>query len=147
MSRRAVATAAAVSSTDCSSLPRHQIIRLAAGIIRRQGSVMLETRLPKERDFAMLFHSDGKGNVTYRGLSLFFNGAANSYGGNISMFAPSPRSRNAVLAQRHVQAETAAGVVPPSRVCVRGIYAIMSDAHNGIRRKWIRKFLWKKTEG
>ena len=49
-----------------------------------KGSVMLETRLPKEeRDFAMLFHSDGKGNVTYRGLSLFFNGAANAYGGNI----------------------------------------------------------------
>lgn len=73
---------------DCSAMPRSQVERLCAGIIRRQGSVMLERRLDCVRDFAMLFRSDGAGVVTYCGLSLFFNASACAYGGNI--VAPQP---------------------------------------------------------
>ena len=48
----------------------------------RQGSVMVEPLYTKVKDFGMEFFSDGEGNVTYLGLSLFHtsNGA---YTGNI----------------------------------------------------------------
>ena len=51
-------------------------------IIRTQGGVMVEPYYPKVKDFAMEFYSDGQGNVSYLGLSLFHtvNGA---YTGNI----------------------------------------------------------------
>lgn len=53
------------------------------GIIRRQGSVMVEQGLPKILDIAALFHSDGRGKMTYHGLSVFLTGANGSYSGNI----------------------------------------------------------------
>lgn len=51
-------------------------------IIKTQGRVMVEKRYDKVCDFGMEFYSDGKGGVTYCGLSLFStdNGA---YTGNI----------------------------------------------------------------
>lgn len=51
-------------------------------IIKTQGCVMVEKRYDKVCDFGMEFYSDGKGGVTYCGLSLFStdNGA---YTGNI----------------------------------------------------------------
>lgn len=67
---------------DCRNMPRTRVEELCQGIMARQGSVMVEPRLEKVRDFAMLFYSDGKGGVSYRGLSLFFNSSANAYGGN-----------------------------------------------------------------
>lgn len=50
--------------------------------IRQQGSVMVEPLYNKTIDLAMEFYSDGRGTVTYSGLSLFHtqNGA---YTGNI----------------------------------------------------------------
>ena len=50
--------------------------------LTQQGSVMVEPYYNKVKDFGMEFHSDGKGNVSYEGLSLFqtTNGA---YTGNI----------------------------------------------------------------
>lgn len=50
--------------------------------LQRQGSVMVEPLYMRVKDFGMEFFSDGKGNVTYLGLSLFHtsNGA---YTGNI----------------------------------------------------------------
>lgn len=68
---------------DCTALPRKQIEAVAQGIINHQGSVMVEPRLDRIRDFAMLFRSDGHGMVEYCGLSLFFNAVASAYGGNI----------------------------------------------------------------
>ena len=62
---------------DCQGLSSDIIRRRAEESIRRQGSVMVETKLSKVRDFAMLFE-----NGKYRGLSLFLtNGTA--YTGNI----------------------------------------------------------------
>lgn len=51
-------------------------------VIRQQGAVVAEERLPKVADFAMEFHCDGRGGVEYRGLSLFFTGEYGSYSGN-----------------------------------------------------------------
>ena len=50
--------------------------------LQHQGSVMVEPLYTKVKDFGMEFYSDGAGNVTYLGLSLFHtsNGA---YTGNI----------------------------------------------------------------
>lgn len=67
---------------DCSGMTRPAIEERAAGIIRRQGSVMVEPKLDKVRDFAMLFESS-KGTVSYCGLSVFFNTSPMAYGGNI----------------------------------------------------------------
>lgn len=51
-------------------------------ILLKQGSVMVEPLYTKVKDFGMEFYSDGKGNISYSGLSLFHtsNGA---YTGNI----------------------------------------------------------------
>ena len=51
-------------------------------LLSRQGSVMVEPFYNKVKDFGMEFYSDGKGDVSYLGLSLFHtkNGA---YTGNI----------------------------------------------------------------
>lgn len=62
---------------DCETLSAEQIRRRAEESIRRQGSVMVESKLQKTMDFAMLFEH-GK----YCGLSLFItNGTA--YTGNV----------------------------------------------------------------
>lgn len=65
---------------DSTLIPLVQLRNLASGIIRRQGSVLVEQRLAKVLDFAMLFHFDNA--VRHIGYSLFFNETANAYGGN-----------------------------------------------------------------
>jgi hypothetical protein len=47
------------------------------GIIKRQGSVMVEPAMPKLQDFAMLFDCG-----EFVGYSLFYNSTATNYGGN-----------------------------------------------------------------
>ena len=56
--------------------------RWISNIIAKQGSVMVEPCYDNVKDFGMEFESDGEGNVTYLGLSLFDtrNGA---YTGNL----------------------------------------------------------------
>ncbi|MDE6801636.1 MAG: hypothetical protein K2J06_02615, partial [Muribaculaceae bacterium] len=54
----------------------------AQGVIRRQGSVMVEVALDKVVDFAMLYDITDSG-VVFRGLSLFYNEAHSTYAGNI----------------------------------------------------------------
>lgn len=63
------------SSTVAASLSR------IVGIIRRQGSVVMEPMLPKSQDFAMLFYYKD-GIVRFEGYSLFFNSTDTNYGGN-----------------------------------------------------------------
>ncbi len=57
-------------------------LRWAERLIAKQGSVMIEPCYRKIKDFGMEFVSDGKGHVSYLGLSLFHtsNGA---YTGNV----------------------------------------------------------------
>lgn len=62
---------------DISTFERH-----AAGIIRHQGSVIVERLLPRKEDFAMLFRQEN-GRCSYRGLSLFETDRRHSYTGNI----------------------------------------------------------------
>lgn len=51
------------------------------GIIRHQGSVIVEPLLPKLQDFAMLFNYVS-GKAGFMAYSLFFNSTATNYGGN-----------------------------------------------------------------
>ena len=51
-------------------------------ILRQQGAVVVEQRLHKLADFALLFRCDGKGAVEYRGISMFYNNEAGAYAGN-----------------------------------------------------------------
>ncbi len=57
------------------------ILKNADGIIRRQGSVIIEPLLDRKIDFAMLFFAEN-GKVSYRGLSLFET-VGTAYTGNI----------------------------------------------------------------
>ena len=45
--------------------------RWIEGALRRWGTVSIEPRLDKTADFALEFYSDGRGSVTYAGLSVF----------------------------------------------------------------------------
>ncbi|WP_080905671.1 hypothetical protein [Parabacteroides sp. Marseille-P3160] len=49
------------------------------GAFRKQGSVSIEPVLKKRNDFAMEFYSDGKGNVSYEGLSLMGNNSKGKF--------------------------------------------------------------------
>jgi hypothetical protein len=51
-------------------------------ILRQQGSVVVEQRLQRLADFALLFRLDGQGGVEYRGLSLFMTNETGAYTGN-----------------------------------------------------------------
>lgn len=67
---------------DTMTAPARQVLRLAEGVIKRQGSVLVEERLNKVCDFAMLF--DLKcGEAHFVGYSVFFNENYSTYGGNI----------------------------------------------------------------
>ena len=67
---------------NSSTITIDELRRRAEGIIRNQGSVMCEKALNKEKDFAMLFYSDGV-STKYVGISSFFNTANGAYAGNI----------------------------------------------------------------
>lgn len=67
---------------DTSTAPIAQSLRLARGVISRQGSVMVESALDKVADFAMLFDME-EGKARFRGLSLFYNESYSTYAGNI----------------------------------------------------------------
>lgn len=53
------------------------------GIIKKQGCVSIEKVLNKQIDFAMEFLSDGKGNISFEGYSLFQTNAKGAYQGNV----------------------------------------------------------------
>lgn len=68
----------------CSNaVPFDRLLERCDGIIRSQGSVMLEPAYDKVADFAMLFHADGTGGVRFHGYSRFFNTRDTSYAGNL----------------------------------------------------------------
>ena len=54
-----------------------------AGIIHRQGSIMAERKFNKTDEFGALFRSDGKGGVSFEGLSMFLTESRGAYLGNI----------------------------------------------------------------
>lgn len=57
--------------------------QILQGMLNRQHTVSLEPVYEKVVDFAMEFMSDGKGNVTFEGFSLFSTTNKGSYTGNI----------------------------------------------------------------
>lgn len=61
--------------------PRHYL-EMTEGMMRHQGSVMVEAALDKLRDFAMLYDMKG-GKAAYVGLSVFYNTGHSIYGGNM----------------------------------------------------------------
>ena len=52
-------------------------------VIQQQGGVVVEPLYGKLHDLAMEFWSDGEGNVTYQGLSLFETHSNGAYSGNL----------------------------------------------------------------
>ena len=65
-----------------STLTDDELKRLANGIIRRQGSVIVEDVLPKVADMSALFHSDGTA-IRHRAWSLFQTTSDGRYVGSI----------------------------------------------------------------
>ncbi|MDH6307592.1 hypothetical protein M2451_000042 [Dysgonomonas sp. PFB1-18] len=52
------------------------------GILKKQGSVSVESVLDKQTDFAMEFLSDGQGGLEFTGYSLFYTNAKGGYESN-----------------------------------------------------------------
>lgn len=67
---------------DTSTLSADKIHSVAAGCIRRQGSVMVEPAYNKVSDFAMLYCCSG-GRAEFHGLSCFATHAGGAYAGNV----------------------------------------------------------------
>lgn len=65
-----------------SKMDRTRLLKLAQGIIKNQGSVLVEPMLDKIIDFAMLFNL-GEHGAEYTGLSVFNTLAGGNYSGNI----------------------------------------------------------------
>ncbi len=63
-------------------LPAGTVASRVAGIIHRQGSVMVEREFDRVRDFAALFTSDGV-KVDFVGWSVFATAAQGAYTGNL----------------------------------------------------------------
>ncbi len=74
------------------------------GMIRRQGSVLVEPWVNGTADFAMLFESYGGGRVMYRALSAFVTDSAGRYGGNVVGRQSSLRSIVGELPQKLIPA-------------------------------------------
>lgn len=109
---------------DCEGMTEADIRRRAADSIRRQGSVMVEPKLRKVRDFAMLFNGG-----RYCGLSLFLT-AGTAYTGNI--VAPQ-QELAAMLGAAHL-AETAAAIeaaLPKEYTGPLGVDMMLYRADNG----------------
>lgn len=64
------------------NMPPEVFLQQTAGIIRRQGSVMLEQELDKTSDFALLLEADGAGGLRRRGVSVFDTNARGGYTAN-----------------------------------------------------------------
>lgn len=67
---------------DTRGLPAAQVLRRAAGIIRRQGAAVVENVMERTADFALLFRAE-EGNVSFSGVSIFNVDARYGYAGNI----------------------------------------------------------------
>ena len=94
---------------DCSQMPVERVREIASGIIRRQGSVMIEPKLQKNQDFALLFEStDGK--IAFKGISYFFTAStATAYGGNFCASQDEIRTKlNAPFLDQTISAVTEA---------------------------------------
>lgn len=65
-----------------SNMTRRRLEQQITGMIRHQGSVMVEHRYDRLRDFAALFMTSG-GHVSFQGLSMFSTDATGFYTGNI----------------------------------------------------------------
>lgn len=63
-------------------MTRTRLIQQIAGMTGHQGSVLIEPCYDRVRDFAALFHSDGK-EATFQGLSMFSTDPKGFYTGNI----------------------------------------------------------------
>lgn len=57
--------------------------RWIAGAFNKQGTISIDCGLEKHTDFAMEFYSDGQGNVSYEGLSVFKTDNSGAYSGNV----------------------------------------------------------------
>ena len=67
-------------------LPKGELTRterqILHGILKKQGSVSIETVLDKQMDFAMEFNANGKGLVEFLGYSMFETNKKGAYLGN-----------------------------------------------------------------
>lgn len=85
---------------DSATLPTTSLLTQIEGIIKHQGSVIIEPFLNKVQDFAMLFNSRN-GKVEYVGLSVFNNSTHCNYAGNIV----APESRLLKILETYISSE------------------------------------------
>lgn len=109
----------------------------AAGIIHRQGSVMVERGLDKETDCAALFRAR-RGEVTPAGLSMFVTEPRGMYGGNI--VAPQEWIKNRIASY-----VGAAELETTVAALAKALTTLIGDAYEG----WlgVDMMVWRTTHG
>lgn len=108
---------------DSRHISIEHVLRLAKGIISRQGSIMIETALEKVIDFAMLLDMTG-GKAKQAGLSLFFNSSTTSYEGNL---LDSPKK----LLQRLTDYVPSSWITDTCRGIAKALEATVGTTYNG----------------
>lgn len=68
-----------------------------SGVLKKQGAISIEHVLNKKQDFAMEFYSDGKGIVSYKGLSFFSTAEQGAYTGNFLGSQPQIKNKLTTL--------------------------------------------------
>lgn len=68
---------------DSRFYPPEDFVRFATGMVRRQGSVMIEPAYERVLDFALLYETDGQGGCEFAGHSVFETEGQGQYKANI----------------------------------------------------------------
>lgn len=103
---------------DSWTIPTQRLPEIIKGMISRQGSVMVEPRYNRLRDFAALFHCR-RGHVSFRGLSFFSTDSAGHYSGNI------------VAPQNRIEAAIGADISPLIPGLEKALQQIYADDYEG----------------
>lgn len=101
-----------------------KLLTVAAGIIKHQGSVIVEKMLPKTADFAMLFDIKN-GTANYVGLSLFDTSGGSNYSGNTVA--------SQELLYRHISSFVGSENLDRLKTALSGILSrLIGDSYSGI---------------
>ncbi len=103
---------------DARRISAEEVIRRCEGIIRRQGSVMVEKAYDRTVDFAMLFEC-GNGDCNFVGYSLFATDNSGAYTGNVL----ATDNRLIDMIGHHYPAERLSAVAEALRSAIAGTIA------------------------
>jgi hypothetical protein len=104
-------------------------MQVLKGMLDRQGCVSMEKALDRVEDFSMQFHSDGKGNILFEGLSLFYTDGRGCYRGSL---VASQRQIMQTLEKYHACIAQADRIRDELIAYLSGKFASVYEGHIGV---------------